>query len=204
MKREPETGRGRPEHPGATSRATSRGRITDRPSGLRRVLGQRRRLHARPELARARRSSPSGAHGGETFRSKRTVALDTASHCHDPVRISEGAIEEVERVFEKSTSRPLFLCASVLLAATAHGGPPQCVPISDETICTARGSGGGGTAKSPTWCAYDCVGVEAPVEIELPPGMVRCPGSPMGKVKFKQIKDFPFSKKVRTPRVPKK
>lgn len=104
----------------------------------------------------------------------------------------------------KQLAAKSILFASVFLAAPLQAEPPACTPIPDETICTPRGSGGGGTSKSPTWCAYDCEGVEAPVEIELPPGMLRCPGSPMGKVKFKQIKDFPMSKRVRTPRVPKK
>jgi len=83
------------------------------------------------------------------------------------------------------------------VAAAAGRG---CPDLNDDTICWARGSGGGGTFKSPTWCAYECKGVDAPIEIELPPGMTRCPGEAMGKVKFKQLKDFPPSRRSRTPR----
>jgi len=131
------------------------------------------------------------------------VVLGTTSHYHGPAPCRKIQLEEVVMGKVVKSGLPV-LFASLLLAATAHGSPPQCTPISDDTTCMARGSGGGGTAKSPTWCAYDCVGVETPVEIELPPGMVRCPGSPMGKVKFEQIKNFRPSTKVRTLRPPKK
>jgi len=59
-----------------------------------------------------------------------------------------------------------------------------------------------GVERSPEGTAAPCLlpALLEPIEIELPPGMTRCPGEAMGKVKFKQIKDFPPSRRIRTPR----
>src|ERR1043165_1392403 len=62
--------------------------------------------------------------------------------------------------------------------------------IPDETICRPRGSGGGGTFRSPTWCAYDCEGMPRPVEIELPAGMPACSGEWFGQVPSGEVVPF--------------
>jgi len=94
--------------------------------------------------------------------------------------------------------------------AALHWGQIQDVlaPVSaaarvpDDTRCRPRGSGGGGTFKSPTWCAYDCEGMQHPVEIELPPGMTSCPGNAFDSVTWGDLRRFHPATRIRTPREP--
>jgi hypothetical protein len=96
----------------------------------------------------------------------------------------------------------ILLLIALTAAIGADATPTGCRDILDEVICTPRGSGGGGTKKSPTWCAYDCEGVPQPIEIELPPGRFDCPGGGMSKVRYKDLRGFCPSCRIRTPRVP--
>jgi hypothetical protein len=96
----------------------------------------------------------------------------------------------------------ILLLIALAVAVGADADPPRCEDVGDDVLCTPRGSGGGGTKKSPTWCAYDCEGVPQPIEIELPPGMFQCPGGGMRKVRYEALKGFRPSCRIRTPRAP--